>query len=85
MTVMNNQELKVHKGHKIVCLVYSYGTLDEESTIECETCYKILYSEFKYCPGCEKEMNKFGECPDKCDEVYEGPEIGGYDPELDEG
>ena len=66
MTIYTSEELKEHLGHKIVVGLYSEGYVDEEVTIECETCHAILHSAFKYCPECKKRMNMFGECPDKC-------------------
>lgn len=45
-SIMNYKELAFHKGHKIVCVVYD-KVEPVEATIECETCYEILYSEFE--------------------------------------
>jgi hypothetical protein len=68
MTVYTSDELKRHVGHKIVVVLYNDKYVDEEVTVECETCYEILYSQFKYCPNCHRKMDKYGQCPDKCDE-----------------
>jgi len=68
MTIYTSAELKRHMGHEIVVGLYCENSLDEEATIECETCYEILYSQFKFCPKCHKKMNKFGNCSDRCDE-----------------
>lgn len=66
MTIYTQDELKKHAGHKIVCVTYQKKYVDEETTIECETCHEILYSEFKYCPECHTKLDKFGKCPNKC-------------------
>lgn len=68
MTVLNFDDLKEHVGHKIVCLRYSEKYVDDEITIECETCHEILYSEFKYCQQCHVKLDTFGRCPNRCQE-----------------
>jgi len=65
MTVGNYEDLVKHIGHKIKCVRYT-RTSPIEVTIECETCYEILYSEFKTCPNCDAEMDKIGMCPNGC-------------------
>ena len=66
MTIITQEELKQHLGHKIVVGLYGEGTSSEEATIECETCYEILYSEFKYCPNCNTKMTSLGVCSKGC-------------------
>lgn len=68
MTLYTLDELKSHMGHKLAVGVYVEGHVEEEATVECETCYEILYSKFKYCQNCKRKMNEFGECPDRCDD-----------------
>jgi hypothetical protein len=67
MGVIGYEDLIRHVGHKIYCRRYT-KTDPVEATIECETCQEILYSEFKTCPECGKEMTEYGRCPDKCQE-----------------
>lgn len=42
MAVANYNELKVHRGHKIVCV--GYGDIEQPANIaiECETCGEVL-------------------------------------------
>ena len=42
MSVGNLEELKIHRGHKIVIAVYGQ---DESVCVECETCHEVLYEE----------------------------------------